>query len=58
MILAVNKDSVQSSLQTVEAGDLKPLPVLWHEDNGRRPHDNSNRFFITLLVFLFNVSVG
>jgi len=58
MILAVNKDSVQSSLQTVEAGDLKPPPVLWHERNGRRPHDNSNRFFITLLVFLFNVSVG
>ncbi|KAL6850523.1 hypothetical protein ACP4OV_021150 [Aristida adscensionis] len=29
--------------KTVEAGDLKPPPVLWHEDSGRRPHDNSNR---------------
>ncbi|RLM91853.1 hypothetical protein C2845_PM08G09200 [Panicum miliaceum] len=28
--------------KTVEAGDLKPPPVLWHEDSGRRPHDNSN----------------
>ncbi|GJN06207.1 hypothetical protein PR202_ga23911 [Eleusine coracana subsp. coracana] len=24
--------------KTVEASDLKPPPVLWHEDNGRRPH--------------------
>uniref|UniRef100_A0A0A9D434 5'->3' exoribonuclease, putative n=1 Tax=Arundo donax TaxID=35708 RepID=A0A0A9D434_ARUDO len=29
--------------KTVEASDLKPPPVLWHEDSGRRPHDNSNR---------------
>ncbi|CAO2187257.1 unnamed protein product [Urochloa humidicola] len=29
--------------KSVEAGDLKPPPVLWHEDNGRRPHDNNNR---------------
>nr|CAB3482338.1 unnamed protein product [Digitaria exilis] len=29
--------------KTVEAGDLKPPPVLWHEDNGRRPHDNNHR---------------
>ncbi|XP_065880638.1 5'-3' exoribonuclease 3 isoform X2 [Euphorbia lathyris] len=26
----------------VEAGDLKPAPVLWHEDSGRRPWE-SNR---------------
>ncbi|RLN03575.1 hypothetical protein C2845_PM13G05510 [Panicum miliaceum] len=29
--------------KSVEAGDLKPPPVLWHEDSGRRPHDNNNR---------------
>ncbi|XP_068646686.1 5'-3' exoribonuclease 3 isoform X2 [Aristolochia californica] len=26
--------------KTVEVGDLKPDPVLWHEDSGRRPWDN------------------
>ncbi|KAL2249951.1 UNVERIFIED_CONTAM: 5'-3' exoribonuclease 3 [Sesamum indicum] len=25
---------------TVTTGDLKPDPVLWHEDSGRRPFDN------------------
>ncbi|GJN09426.1 hypothetical protein PR202_ga27432 [Eleusine coracana subsp. coracana] len=29
--------------KSVEAGDLKPPPVLWHEDSGRRPYDNNNR---------------
>ncbi|KAJ1267599.1 hypothetical protein BS78_07G069000 [Paspalum vaginatum] len=29
--------------KSVEAGDLKPPPVLWHEDNGRRPHENNGR---------------
>jgi len=29
--------------KSVEAGDLKPPPVLWHEDSGRRPHDNNHR---------------
>ncbi|KAL6658910.1 hypothetical protein ACP70R_002950 [Stipagrostis hirtigluma subsp. patula] len=29
--------------KSVEAGDLKPPPVLWHEDTGRRPYDNDNR---------------
>uniref|UniRef100_A0A0E0JRN0 5'-3' exoribonuclease n=1 Tax=Oryza punctata TaxID=4537 RepID=A0A0E0JRN0_ORYPU len=29
--------------KTVEATDLKPPPVLWHEDSGRRPHDNNRR---------------
>ncbi|KAG8054581.1 hypothetical protein GUJ93_ZPchr0001g30935 [Zizania palustris] len=27
----------------VDATDLKPPPVLWHEDSGRRPYDNNNR---------------
>ncbi|XP_050363454.1 5'-3' exoribonuclease 3 isoform X2 [Argentina anserina] len=28
----------------VSLGDLKPAPVLWHEDSGRKPwHDNSGR---------------
>ncbi|XP_044977542.1 5'-3' exoribonuclease 3-like isoform X1 [Hordeum vulgare subsp. vulgare] len=31
--------------KVVEAGDLKPPPVLWHEDNGRRPQDNNRRNF-------------
>ncbi|PIM98919.1 hypothetical protein CDL12_28592 [Handroanthus impetiginosus] len=26
--------------KTVTMGDLKPAPVLWHEDSGRRPFDN------------------
>ncbi|KAL0360567.1 UNVERIFIED_CONTAM: 5'-3' exoribonuclease 3 [Sesamum radiatum] len=26
--------------KTVTTGDLKPDPVLWHEDSGRRPFDN------------------
>ncbi|KAH6763611.1 5'-3' exoribonuclease 3 [Perilla frutescens var. hirtella] len=26
--------------KTVTVGDLKPEPVLWHEDTGRRPFDN------------------
>nr|CAB3472716.1 unnamed protein product [Digitaria exilis] len=38
--------------KTVEAGDLKPPPVLWHEDSGRRPHDNSNRYFVTPFCFI------
>nr|CAB3476771.1 unnamed protein product [Digitaria exilis] len=38
--------------KTVEAGDLKPPPVLWHEDSGRRPHDNSNRYFVTSFCFI------
>uniref|UniRef100_A0A0D9V8E9 5'-3' exoribonuclease n=1 Tax=Leersia perrieri TaxID=77586 RepID=A0A0D9V8E9_9ORYZ len=29
--------------KTVEATDLKPPPVLWHEDTGRRPYDNNRR---------------
>ncbi|XP_050233759.1 5'-3' exoribonuclease 3 isoform X2 [Mercurialis annua] len=27
----------------VNAGDLKPEPVLWHEDTGRRPWENDRR---------------
>ncbi|PRQ27182.1 putative transcription factor interactor and regulator CCHC(Zn) family [Rosa chinensis] len=28
----------------VSSGDMKPAPVLWHEDSGRKPwHDNSGR---------------
>uniref|UniRef100_A0A453G1P8 5'-3' exoribonuclease n=1 Tax=Aegilops tauschii subsp. strangulata TaxID=200361 RepID=A0A453G1P8_AEGTS len=34
---------VEHTLTIVEAGDLKPPPVLWHEDNGRRPYDNNRR---------------
>ncbi|KAI8005381.1 Filament-like plant protein 6 [Camellia lanceoleosa] len=26
--------------QSVEIGDLKPDPALWHEDNGRKPWEN------------------
>ncbi|XP_042033954.1 5'-3' exoribonuclease 3-like isoform X1 [Salvia splendens] len=28
----------------VTVGDLKPEPVLWHEDSGRRPFDNGSRY--------------
>ncbi|KAJ0987361.1 hypothetical protein J5N97_005717 [Dioscorea zingiberensis] len=27
----------------VTVGDLKPPPVLWHEDTGRRPHENGRQ---------------
>lgn len=27
-------------MQTVTVGDLKPEPVLWHNDSGRKPFDN------------------
>ena len=27
-------------LQIVNLGDLKPEPVLWHEDSGRKPWEN------------------
>ncbi|XP_042515437.1 5'-3' exoribonuclease 3-like isoform X2 [Macadamia integrifolia] len=29
--------------KTVNLGDLKPPPVLWHEDTGRKPFDNGRR---------------
>ncbi|KAL8514662.1 hypothetical protein ACS0TY_013665 [Phlomoides rotata] len=30
--------------KTVTTGDLKPEPVLWHEDSGRRPFDHGRSF--------------
>ncbi|XP_038715665.1 5'-3' exoribonuclease 3-like isoform X2 [Tripterygium wilfordii] len=29
--------------KTVEVGDLKPEPVLWHEDSGRKPWENGRK---------------
>ncbi|XP_010244085.1 PREDICTED: 5'-3' exoribonuclease 3-like isoform X2 [Nelumbo nucifera] len=29
--------------KTVAIGDVKPAPVLWHEDNGRRPWENNRK---------------
>ncbi|KAJ6953523.1 5'-3' exoribonuclease 3-like isoform X1 [Populus alba x Populus x berolinensis] len=29
--------------KTVDQGDLKPEPILWHEDSGRRPWENDRR---------------
>ncbi|XP_043713419.1 5'-3' exoribonuclease 3-like isoform X2 [Telopea speciosissima] len=29
--------------KTVTLGDLKPPPILWHEDTGRKPFDNGRR---------------
>ncbi|KAI5596766.1 hypothetical protein BDE02_02G023400 [Populus trichocarpa] len=29
--------------KTVDQGDLKPEPILWHEDSGRRPWENERR---------------
>ncbi|KAK4481436.1 hypothetical protein RD792_012328 [Penstemon davidsonii] len=31
--------------KTVTMGDLKPPPILWHEDNGRKPYDNQRNPF-------------
>lgn len=45
------------SLKIVTLGDLKPEPVLWHEDTGRRHGDNGRYGFVhryqSLRLYLF-----
>lgn len=36
--------------QIVTFGDLKPDPVLWHEDSGRRPFENGRYLKLSLVV--------
>lgn len=44
------------SLQIVTVGDLKPAPVLWHEDNGRKPWENG-RYYLSASVLLPNIKL-
>lgn len=34
-----------SCLQMVQPDDIRPVTVLWHEDNGRRPMENNGGRF-------------
>ena len=38
-------------LQMVSVGDLKPDPVLWHEDNGRKPWENGRYSILNFFIF-------
>lgn len=45
MVLILAYQFTSSYFQIVSVGDLKPAPVLWHEESGRKPFENARRPF-------------